>query len=107
MVRLAACFLLAGCASITGDRDYAGNLYPPECTRDIVPFAIVEYVSQAEMEGIAHAFGEPEIYGLTVRIAKGGPAFVWVRADDGMSQELRRDILRHELCHALVGEWHE
>lgn len=98
----AAVLILSACAT---DRDYAGNLYPPECPRDMRVDAIIDYVTDGELQGLAFAFGKPEVYGLTVRLGPG-PAFIWVRADDGMPERLRRDILRHEMCHAIKGQWH-
>lgn len=107
MLRALQCgliLLLGGCTTLTGDRDYAGNLYPPECPRDMRVDAIIDYVTDAELQGLAFAFGKPEVYGLTVRMGDG-PAFMWVRADN-LPERLRQDILRHEMCHAKTGRWH-
>lgn len=94
---------LAGCAS---DRDYAGNRYPPECPPGMVVDAYIEYVDRATLDRLAKTFGKPDLYGLTVRLGEG-PAFVWILNDRSIPTELRQDVRRHELCHVVMGKWHD
>lgn len=104
---LSALALLATVSACAQDvstyRDRMGNLYPAACRRDLSRDA--ELMARVEidhgdlgriMQGMTLQFDHPVI------ILQANPT-----AYRGMTPvEVEADTLQHELCHALVGEWH-
>ena len=109
-VALAACVMWGNgaCAAEFGSpTDYYGNRYPADC-----PDSIVETLSaQAKGRLIVIEAATPGAYGETSRWL-GNTVLVKLRP--GLIGWMKRDIRRHEFCHAKrllendadTGDWH-
>ena len=83
--------------------DIFGYVYPVECRRDLSEVktkAVIVPASPEEMEKVRRARGTPgRLYGLTW----GGKL---IMIDNSLIGWMQEEILHHELCHVLTGQWH-
>jgi len=81
--------------------DVLGNHYPVACQKDLSYIKIpVVPVSRADMDRLAaarHINGR--LYGLTW----GGKV---IMIDENLRGWVRDDIIHHERCHVVAGDWH-
>lgn len=107
---LIAFLLLAGCAAGDPGTDFAGNVYPVECT---VAATIAEPADRIPIDpDLLQAFDanpNHRVYGAFIGAEPGKGVIFY---DETLRGWLLADVLRHEGCHAVrlrtVGDihWH-
>lgn len=91
--------------------DFAGNVYPADCRRDLSFIDIpIETVSRYELENVGLLAGTR--FGSRV-----WGAYTWptprIRIDEGLRSWMRDEVIHHERCHALMDrlyhrpQWHD
>ena len=97
---LSACQTTGGSVGIT--RDQVGNVYPPECRGDLSHVvADIQFVSQKRL--MMQRGADQYTMGWTYKV--GNPRIVYIRED--LTGWRRDDVIRHELCHIVAGDWHK
>jgi hypothetical protein len=105
LLAAATALCLAACSSDSGERtiDQFGNVYPPECRGDLSHVAAtIQAVTPDALQFWAAALHKPanwRLYGLTV-----GRKSILV--DETIAGWKRDDLVHHERCHIIAGEWH-
>ena len=91
--------LLAGCVTT---HDLQGRSYPEKCRGDLSWVnAVIEYRPLEKMplaRGYAGQRNAGAVYAYT------SPPRILIANET--SPEVQDDILRHERCHVIAGEWH-
>lgn len=97
-MRLLLPILLCISTPALADSDPWGNRYPPECSEAALAGVsiTVKPVPQRVVDMACHATGR---FGCFTRT---GVALV----RDGLSPEMLAEVVRHEKCHKVAGEWH-
>ncbi len=96
-------FILAACQTTDEGvyRDKLGNVYPPPCRGDLSEAMKKTVIRYLPLDQMPVSYGTKEhMRGATSR---GASVSVVMIAKDDPDQD---DILRHELCHVVAGEWH-
>lgn len=95
--------LLAGCAHRapwSAGYDTKGRQYPEICRQNLSWVqADIEYRPRSRVPRV-HAWEE----NLAMTYYNRKPALI-VMADD-IPMRLKEDVLHHELCHVVAGDWH-
>jgi hypothetical protein len=96
--------LALSCTEYSAAVDQFGNRYPLQCLLDLSYVDVpVVFVSEQTMAKLA--YGDPvvprghRLYGLTIRQRL-------ILVDDSLKGWRRDDVIRHEKCHIIAGNWH-
>ena len=97
---IALCFILAACQTTSESagvmRDQVGNVYPAQCRGDLSNvYVILYFVDRATIRKKSDGRA-------TIGVALGQVVYV---ADD-LKPDIRDDVVRHEKCHVIAGNWH-
>lgn len=95
---IVALWALGGCEAQAADLDPWGNEYPPQCSEralSTIHITVVR-VSQSFLDKATKASDRTGVY-----MPSGAAA---VRSD--LSGYMLAETIRHEKCHAIMGEWH-
>ena len=102
------CWALLGCAEGDPATDFAGNVYPAECT---IAASIAEPAERVAMDPVLmQAFDANPNHRTYGAYISGNPGVIFY--DETLRGWLLDDVMRHEGCHALrfhrTGEaqWH-
>lgn len=99
------CLMTAACVSAP-DADQAENIYPAACSQkatDAVttPMMVVPLGSPL----LPDFHNGKTTYGYAHSLPNGA---VWLLAiSDALAGWRRKDLIRHERCHVIVGAWHD
>lgn len=85
--------------------DFLGNVYPAKCRGDLsYVTAPITFMSPDQMAALSrlapHMKMGDRLYGITM-----SHRFIYV--DNTLMGWKRDDIIRHERCHVIAGDWHK
>ena len=104
-IAIAWSLCVGACSAAPGDQptDQFGNVYPPECRRDLSEVAVPVINVQPQVLQIwARALHKP----LYSRMYAATIAREVILVDETVRGWKRDDLIHHERCHVVAGNWH-